>query len=38
VAAGAATDLRSGVRVGEQSIDRGAAAEKLRRLVAAVPA
>jgi len=38
VAAGAATDLRAGVRLGEQSVDRGAAAEKLRRLVAAVPA
>jgi anthranilate phosphoribosyltransferase len=35
VAAGAATDLRAGVRMGEQSIDGGAAAEKLRRLVAA---
>ncbi|HSN90094.1 MAG TPA: anthranilate phosphoribosyltransferase [Anaeromyxobacteraceae bacterium] len=38
VAAGAARDLRSGVEMGARSIDGGAAAEKLRRLVAAVPA
>ena len=40
VCAGAATDLRAGVRVAAESIDRGAAAEKLARLVAAstVPA
>jgi anthranilate phosphoribosyltransferase len=35
VAAGAAKDLREGIRLGERSIDGGAAAEKLRRLVAA---
>jgi anthranilate phosphoribosyltransferase len=34
VAAGAAPDLRSGVRVATDSIDRGAAAEKLERLAA----
>ena len=34
VAAGAAPDLRSGVRVAADSIDRGAAAEKLERLAA----
>jgi anthranilate phosphoribosyltransferase len=33
VAAGAAPDLRAGVRVAAESIDRGAAAEKLRLLV-----
>ncbi len=40
VCAGAATDLRSGVRIAADSIDRGHAAEKLARLVAAtnVPA
>jgi anthranilate phosphoribosyltransferase len=35
VCAGAAADLPSGVRLAQQSIDRGAAAEKLARLVAA---
>ncbi len=35
VAAGAAADLRAGVRLAAESIDRGAAAEKLSRLVAA---
>jgi anthranilate phosphoribosyltransferase len=34
VAAGAATDLREGVRLGAEVVDRGAAAEKLARLVA----
>jgi anthranilate phosphoribosyltransferase len=34
VAAGAAPDLRAGVRVAAESIDRGAAAEKLARLAA----
>jgi anthranilate phosphoribosyltransferase len=34
VAAGAAPDLRSGVRVAADSIDRGAAADKLERLAA----
>ncbi len=33
VCAGAAGDLRAGVRIGGESIDRGAAAEKLSRLV-----
>jgi anthranilate phosphoribosyltransferase len=35
VAAGAAADLRAGVRLAAESIDRGAAAEKLARLAAA---
>jgi len=35
VCAGAAPDLRAGVRLAAESIDRGSAAEKLRRLVAA---
>jgi anthranilate phosphoribosyltransferase len=35
VCTGAAKDLRDGVRVAERSIDGGAAAEKLSRLVAA---
>jgi anthranilate phosphoribosyltransferase len=35
VAAGAATDLRQGCRVAAESLDRGAAREKLRQLVAA---
>jgi anthranilate phosphoribosyltransferase len=35
VCAGAAGDLRAGVRLAEESIDRGAAAEKVARLVAA---
>ncbi len=35
VCAGAASDLRGGVRLAAESIDRGAAAEKLDRLVAA---
>ena len=34
VAGGAAPDLRAGVRQAAESIDRGAAAEKLSRLVA----
>jgi anthranilate phosphoribosyltransferase len=34
VCAGAAADLRAGVRLAEESVDRGAAAEKLSRLVA----
>ncbi|HYQ80485.1 MAG TPA: anthranilate phosphoribosyltransferase, partial [Anaeromyxobacteraceae bacterium] len=34
VAGGAAPDLRTGVRLAAESIDRGAAAEKLARLVA----
>ena len=34
VCAGAASDLREGVRLGAESIDRGAAREKLERLVA----
>jgi anthranilate phosphoribosyltransferase len=38
VCAGAAVDLRDGVRVARESIDRGAAAEKLARLVAATRA
>jgi anthranilate phosphoribosyltransferase len=40
VCAGAAKDLRAGVKVAAESLDRGAAAEKLSRLVAAttVPA
>ena len=40
VCAGAASDLKGGVRIAAESIDRGAAAEKLSRLVAAttVPA
>ena len=33
VCAGAAGDLRSGVAVAARSIDSGAAAEKLRRLI-----
>jgi anthranilate phosphoribosyltransferase len=36
VCAGAADDLKAGVRLGAEAIDRGAAAEKLRRLVAAM--
>jgi len=35
VCTGASTDLRSGVRLAAESIDRGAAADKLARLVAA---
>jgi anthranilate phosphoribosyltransferase len=35
VCAGASKDLRAGVQLAEESIDRGAAAEKLARLVAA---
>ena len=35
VAAGAAADLREGVRLGAEAVDRGAASEKLARLVAA---
>jgi anthranilate phosphoribosyltransferase len=35
VCAGAAADLRGGVKLAADSIDRGAAAEKLARLVAA---
>ena len=35
VCAGAAADLRSGVRVAAEAIDRGGAAEKLSLLVAA---
>ncbi len=35
VCAGAAKDLRAGVRLGAESIDRGGAAEKLSRLIAA---
>jgi anthranilate phosphoribosyltransferase len=35
VCAGAATDLKAGVRLAAESIDRGAAAEKVSRLVAA---
>jgi anthranilate phosphoribosyltransferase len=38
VCTGAAPDLKSGVRVAAESIDRGAAAEKLARLVAATTA
>ena len=38
VCAGAARDLREGVRLGAESIDRGAAAEKLGRLVAVTTA
>jgi len=37
VCAGAAKDLPTGVRIAAESIDRGAAAEKLSRLVAATP-
>jgi anthranilate phosphoribosyltransferase len=37
VCTGAAADLRAGVRVAAESIDRGAAAEKLARLIAATP-
>jgi anthranilate phosphoribosyltransferase len=37
VCAGAAKDLKAGVRIAAESIDRGAAAEKLSRLVAAAP-
>jgi anthranilate phosphoribosyltransferase len=35
VAAGAAADLREGVRLGAEAVDRGAASEKLARLVEA---
>jgi anthranilate phosphoribosyltransferase len=36
VSAGAADDLKAGVRLGAEAIDRGAAAEKLRRLIEAM--
>jgi anthranilate phosphoribosyltransferase len=38
VCAGAARDLRDGVRLGAEAIDRGAAREKLARLVAVTQA
>ncbi|HUL60835.1 MAG TPA: anthranilate phosphoribosyltransferase [Anaeromyxobacteraceae bacterium] len=37
VAAGAASSLSEGVRIGQESIDRGAAADKLARLAAIAP-